>query len=369
MAFRQGDTARSEPNRGTPSTPTSTGRSTSRTSTIPTQAEVARLDLGSVLIPVPEAGQLQVELNPAGRAERGLGDHAQRPVHHRGVCRTQDRRAVARGRHRAGRFAAQGLGARSRIEDGPWGREVVGVAAMDQRRRDALHRGRRLPLDGPLRGQRGGRDCRCDGRPRRETRWPTPWFVVATRRCRCAPRSRWNCPRRWRRSCGRRAAAGRRPRARSAASSRSRREPSRAPRSAPGSAMQQLRTTMGGGLARASASCSAATQAAPSTAGSAPISSSVTVRSAARARRPPIPSATSTGCIGSSDRRGDAHRNASAAPAPRTVGADVAGRLLHRVGQCGPLAHPRPGQLVGEPRRAGRAHLRGRRRQPVAAQH
>ena len=36
------------------------------------------------------------------------------------------------------------------IEDGPWGREVVGTGA----RRGAVHRGRRLSLDDPMRCQR-----------------------------------------------------------------------------------------------------------------------------------------------------------------------------------------------------------------------
>ena len=47
---------------------------------------------------------------------------------------------------------------------------------------------------------------------------------------------------------------------------------------------------------------------------------------------------------------------------------DIAGGLVHRVGQRRPLAHPGPGQLLGQPRRAGGPHLRDGRHQPVAAQ-
>src|ERR1700733_1199248 len=40
----------------------------------PAVAELARLDLGSVLIPMPEAGQLQVELTGQGvPRQRGIG--------------------------------------------------------------------------------------------------------------------------------------------------------------------------------------------------------------------------------------------------------------------------------------------------------
>ena len=50
------------------------------------------------------------------------------------------------------------------------------------------------------------------------------------------------------------------------------------------------------------------------------------------------------------------------------TGGNVGRRLLHGVGQPRPLIPPRPGQLIGQPRRAGRPHLRGRRRQAVATQ-
>ena len=52
----------------------------------PAVAELARLDLGSVLIPMPEGDRCP---------ERGVGRHIQRSFHHRRLCRTQDGRAVA----------------------------------------------------------------------------------------------------------------------------------------------------------------------------------------------------------------------------------------------------------------------------------
>ena len=51
------------------------------------------------------------------------------------------------------------------IEDGPWGREVVGVAAgRPAGRRGPVHRRRRLSLDDPLRGQRSAGERRRVGR-------------------------------------------------------------------------------------------------------------------------------------------------------------------------------------------------------------
>ena len=52
----------------------------------------------------------------------------------------------------------------------------------------------------------------------------------------------------------------------------------------------------------------------------------------------------------------------------RVGGGDVTGRLVHGVRQIRPLAAPRPGQLLGQPRRAGRPHLRRCRGQAVLAQ-
>ena len=93
----------------------------------PAAAETARLDLGSVLLPMPAAGQLQVELTESGVPSAVWI-------------------VTANGRYTVAAYAAPktgGLwrevageladslrkdGARVTIQDGPWGREVVGVA-------------------------------------------------------------------------------------------------------------------------------------------------------------------------------------------------------------------------------------------------
>jgi hypothetical protein len=92
----------------------------------PTQAEEARLNLGSVLIPVPETGQLQVELTQTGAPSAVWV-------------------ITANGRYTIAAYAAPksaGLwrevatelaealrkdSAKVSIETGPWGREVVGT--------------------------------------------------------------------------------------------------------------------------------------------------------------------------------------------------------------------------------------------------
>ena len=94
----------------------------------PEQAALARLDLGSVLIPMPPGGQIQVEFNQTGQP-------------------TAIWVVTANGRFTIAAYAAPkspGLwrevaaelaealrndGAAVSIEDGPWGREVVGVGA------------------------------------------------------------------------------------------------------------------------------------------------------------------------------------------------------------------------------------------------
>ncbi|OBK74194.1 DUF3710 domain-containing protein [Mycobacterium sp. 1274761.0] len=93
----------------------------------PAAAAVARLDLGSVLIPMPEAGQVQVELTEGGVPSAVWV-------------------VTANGRFTVAAYAApksSGLwrevateladslrkdASEVRIEDGPWGREVVGSA-------------------------------------------------------------------------------------------------------------------------------------------------------------------------------------------------------------------------------------------------
>ena len=94
----------------------------------PAVAELARLDLGSVLIPMPEAGQLQVELTETGVPSAVWV-------------------VTSNGRFTIAAYAAPKTGglwrevaaelaeslrndsAQVSIKDGPWGREVVGIAA------------------------------------------------------------------------------------------------------------------------------------------------------------------------------------------------------------------------------------------------
>ena len=119
----------------------------------PSVAELARLDLGSVLIPMPEAGQLQVELTETGVPS------AVWVVTPNGRFTIAAYAAPKTGglwREVAGELAdsLRNDSAKVSIKDGPWGREVVGYRL----RCGALHRGRRLPLDDPLRHQRPPRD-------------------------------------------------------------------------------------------------------------------------------------------------------------------------------------------------------------------
>jgi hypothetical protein len=94
----------------------------------PAVAELARLDLGSVLIPMPEAGQLQVELTETGVPSAVWV-------------------VTPNGRFTIAAYAAPKTGglwrevaaelaeslrkdsAKVSIKDGPWGREVVGTAS------------------------------------------------------------------------------------------------------------------------------------------------------------------------------------------------------------------------------------------------
>src|SRR6202048_2205787 len=114
----------------------------------PEQAEVARLNLGSVLIPVPETGQLQVELTETGVPSAVWV-------------------ITPNGRFTIAAYAAPkttGLWRDVAAGTGEWLR----VGARSVRRRwkwpRSIHRGRRVPLDDPLRGQRSGRHGRCRGR-------------------------------------------------------------------------------------------------------------------------------------------------------------------------------------------------------------
>ncbi|HTY31324.1 DUF3710 domain-containing protein [Mycobacterium sp.] len=93
----------------------------------PAVAELARLDLGSVLIPMPEAGQLQVELTETGVPS------AVWVVTPNGRFTIAAYAAPKTGglwREVAGELAEslRKDSAKVSIKDGPWGREVVGTA-------------------------------------------------------------------------------------------------------------------------------------------------------------------------------------------------------------------------------------------------
>ena len=93
----------------------------------PSMAELARLDLGSVLIPMPEAGQLQVELTETGIPS------AVWVVTSNGRFTIAAYAAPKTGglwREVAGELAdsLRKDSAKVSIKDGPWGREVVGTA-------------------------------------------------------------------------------------------------------------------------------------------------------------------------------------------------------------------------------------------------
>ena len=94
----------------------------------PAVAELARLDLGSVLIPMPEGGQLQVELTETGVPS------AVWVVTSNGRFTIAAYAAPKTGglwREVAGELAdsLRKDSAQVSIKDGPWGREVVGIAS------------------------------------------------------------------------------------------------------------------------------------------------------------------------------------------------------------------------------------------------
>lgn len=90
-------------------------------------AALARLDLGSVLIPMPDAGQVQVELNQAGApsavwvvtSNGRFTVAAYAAPKSAGLWRDVATELADSLREDAGRVS---------IEDGPWGREVIGTA-------------------------------------------------------------------------------------------------------------------------------------------------------------------------------------------------------------------------------------------------
>ncbi|KAA0112113.1 DUF3710 domain-containing protein [Mycolicibacterium sp. P1-5] len=94
----------------------------------PAEAAEARLDLGSVLVPMPAAGQIQVELN-----EVGVPSAVWVVTPHGRFTIAAYAAPKSRGlwREVAGELAdsLRKDNARVSIEDGPWGREVVGTGA------------------------------------------------------------------------------------------------------------------------------------------------------------------------------------------------------------------------------------------------
>jgi hypothetical protein len=94
----------------------------------PSVAAVGRLDLGSVLIPMPEAGQVQVELSEAGVPS---AIWVVTPNGRFTIAAYAAPKSAGLWREVAGELA-ESLRKdmpKVNVEDGPWGREVVGVAA------------------------------------------------------------------------------------------------------------------------------------------------------------------------------------------------------------------------------------------------
>jgi Protein of unknown function (DUF3710) len=96
----------------------------------PATAAVARLDLGSVLIPMPEAGQVQVELTEMGVPSAVW---VVTPNGRFTIAAYAAPKTPGLWREVASELAdsLRSDVAKVSIEDGPWGREVVGVAAAE----------------------------------------------------------------------------------------------------------------------------------------------------------------------------------------------------------------------------------------------
>jgi hypothetical protein len=94
----------------------------------PAVAATGRLDLGSVLIPMPEAGQVQVELNETGVPSAVW---VVTPNGRFTIAAYAAPKSAGLWREVAGELAESLRKdvATVSIEDGPWGREVVGVAS------------------------------------------------------------------------------------------------------------------------------------------------------------------------------------------------------------------------------------------------
>ncbi|WP_442932030.1 DUF3710 domain-containing protein [Mycobacterium sp. 050134] len=94
----------------------------------PSVAELARLDLGSVLIPMPETGQLQVELTETGVPSAVW---VVTPNGRFTIAAYAAPKTAGLWREVAGELAEslRKDSAKVSIKDGPWGREVVGTAS------------------------------------------------------------------------------------------------------------------------------------------------------------------------------------------------------------------------------------------------
>jgi hypothetical protein len=94
----------------------------------PAVAAEGRLDLGSVLVPMPAAGQVQVELNEAGVPSAVW---VVTPNGRFTVAAYAAPKSAGLWREVAGELAdsLRKDGASVSIQDGPWGREVVGTAS------------------------------------------------------------------------------------------------------------------------------------------------------------------------------------------------------------------------------------------------
>jgi hypothetical protein len=92
----------------------------------PEQAKVARLDLGSVLLPIPETGQLQVELTPSGVPSTVW---VITPNGRFTVAAYAAPKSAGLWREVASELAdaLRKDDSKVSIETGPWGREVVGI--------------------------------------------------------------------------------------------------------------------------------------------------------------------------------------------------------------------------------------------------
>jgi hypothetical protein len=97
----------------------------------PSTAEAGRLDLGSVLIPMPEAGQVQVELTEMGVPSAVW---VVTPSGRFTVAAYAAPKSAGLWREVAAELAdsLRKDVATVNIEDGPWGREVVGIANSEQ---------------------------------------------------------------------------------------------------------------------------------------------------------------------------------------------------------------------------------------------